>query len=239
MTNKLLFLLSLAIAITLACTVGHYAEAQTKRKKTILMQVIPVNLIVVRRPEITTQEQINLFLSALPRFREVKSQIKIVSIQEVDDVIGMNTYEDYVNRLFEWAKWSKKNKVRNQKVHAHFLLPPVTSNGVNYMGGVAGAICTTTRNLERKFSYSIMRIKNDKGLDRQEQSRTTAIHELLHNLGANHRDQNANIMHPSALAFSGVLPIQTATKRHVDNCRAGKGFYIDRYKVHESDLPFE
>lgn len=224
---KLLFPILVFILLFLI-TFAHWVEAET----------IPFDLVVVKRDEISTQDQINLFYIGAARLREVGVNIKVVSVREVPDYLQKNEYRDYVNRLFDWKNWASANRIRKNSRHIHFLLPPVKLNGRNYQGGSAGAVCTTTRNPSRKFSYSIVRLKNDSGEDRRIQSVTIAAHELLHNLGSNHNDGSANIMHSNAAIYNYSLPIVSSTRRQVNYCKQGKNPLGTRMYIQDFDKPF-
>lgn len=183
-------------------------------------QIFPVRLVVVKRSDITTQQQIDLFNQSIARFSEVKVKVKVVQVIETPDVINENDYSYYLARLFSWADWGKKNKLQTKGVHVHYLLPPVVSGTANYGGGVAGGICTTRRRTYAAFSYSIMRLVNTNGEDRIENSLVATTHELLHALGANHVDNHQNVMR--SYYNPGPQPILPLTKRHLKYCNQGK-----------------
>lgn len=180
------------------------------------LKVVPYKLVIVKRSDITTQQQLDLFLYAIERTKEVGVRIKIVQIVEVDDEVNQNHFDYYWNRLFLWDDWSKRKRLKKRGTHIHFLLPPVWKDGLNYGGGAAGAICSTTRNLHRQFSYSIMRLKNIHGQDRVDNSIVATLHEVLHSLGANHVRNKQNVMNPEYIP--GPQPILPITKRQVRDC---------------------
>ncbi len=190
------------------------------------LQVIPLRLIVIENQDTSVNDQINLFIEGVSRFNETNTYIDIKDIKVFKDVLHLNDYKYYINRLYKWHEWAIKNKVTTNRILTHFLLPPVVLNGTNYIGGVAGAICANSRrNSKRQFSYSIARLQNDIRQDRREQSRVAAMHEILHVLGSQHIDRTPNMMHPAALNF--VVNFKTyllhpATKDDVNRCRHNK-----------------
>lgn len=187
------------------------------------LQVIPLRLIVIDRPDISANKQIELFVEGVSRFNEVGAYINIVDVKVIPDYLNFNTYEAYQARLYRWHDWAIANKVTTNRIMTHYLLPPVILNNQRYMGGVAGGICTNElRNKKRRFSYSIMIDKNRAGQDRSEHSRTVAFHELAHNLGASHYDKVPNFMHSAAMNFLGTYQsylLHPITKKDVKGCR--------------------
>lgn len=197
-----------------SCSPAH-AEVKPTFK-----DVIPFKLVVVRRPDITVQQQLDIFFAGVARTKEVGTRIKVVAIIETDDVIQENDFSYYTHRLFSWVDWAEKQQIKTKADHIHFLLPPVYSKGVDYGGGVAGAICTTYRNPNRKFSYSTPRLKNLAGADRVDHSQVIVLHEVLHNLGASHSDGKPNVMR--SYYTPGEQPIFPVSKKQVNYCKQGK-----------------
>lgn len=204
-------------------------------------QSIPLDLVIVSRPDITTQQQIDLFLQGVNRLKEVGVTIAIRRIREVPDYLQRNQYADYVNRLFDWEKFLRRKKWTSKYRQVHMLLPPVVYNGVSYQGGVAGAVCVTKRNTDRKFSYSIMRLTDSSGTQsRTQHSVIATAHELLHTVGANHHDSPPNIMHSAAMMFAyQYLPILKVTQREVNYCSQGRSPAGRRSFISDYDKPFD
>lgn len=216
------------------------AEAQIK-------QTFRTAVVAIVRDDISVTEQLSLYAKGISRLPEASVNAKVTSVVILPDVLQQNSLEQYSSRLRSWSNWYDKNFKRSRYEHVHFLLPPVVdSNGSNYGGGVAGAICTTTRMVSRKYSYSIMRLKSDVGEDRREHSSISALHETLHNLGANHKEIRnfkpwINVMHPDALSLVSKyspLPILRQTKTEVEFCRKGKSPLGRAFHYAEVDPPF-
>ena len=202
------------------------------------IQTFPLKLVVVKRADITTQQQVDLFNRAITRFSEVGVRVKVTQVIETEDVIQENDLDSYWHRLFTWADWGKKNKLQQRGMHVHYLLPPVTKGSINYGGGAAGATCTTRKNLSRQFSYSIMRLVNQDGSNRIDHSLMSAVHELLHSLGANHIENQQNIMR--SYYTPGPQPILSLTKKQLNYCNQGKNplGVFTRRQLSSYDPPF-
>ena len=177
----------------------------------------PIDLVVIQRDEISTTKQIELFQQALNRLPEAKVKAHIASVREYQDEVQENSLAANWSRLFDWQKWADRKRIRNKDRIMFFLLPPLDNI---YQAGAAGAQCVTTRNTSRRYAYSVMRLKNNAGLDRLEASVTIALHELLHLFGAGHIDSSQNVMRSWYVA--GPQPILPLTKRQVKYCKNGK-----------------
>lgn len=195
--------------------------------------VFPVALVVIESPDSPSPEaQIQLFLDGVARLSEVNARVRFTQPPIiVPDILKLNSLDDYIHRLFAWTKFIEGRRLRKRSRSVHFLLPPVfDSEGGSYGGGAAGGVCEISSNSLRKYSYSIIRLKNQAGEDRREHSRVSALHEILHLLGANHYDRRnfqevPNVMHSAAMAFvkpNQKLPIASVTRHQVNWCRQGK-----------------
>lgn len=216
MKNEILYaVISIALALLLLCIVAPYSEAQSR-------QVVPLNIIIVKSPDTSYNDQANLALEGLSRSNEVGVYFDIKAIRTSEDYLKVNDYKYYFARHFRWHDYAKKQKWTNDNILTLYILPPVILNGINYIGGISGGICTHSRkNAKRQFTSAIVRNKNDQGLDRKEQSRVAVFHEILHNLGAHHIDSTTNMMHPAALAYVSTyesMLLHPKTKRDVDRC---------------------
>jgi hypothetical protein len=194
-----------------------FAFAQARAE---IKEIVPIKLVVVHRTDITDQQQIDLFYEAMRRLPEVKASAKVIAIISTEDEVQENDFDQYVHRMFSWWDWAKRKKYNERGVIVFFLLPPVERAGILYGGGAAGATCVRRRNTKRQFAYSIMRLKNVAGEDRIENSIVSALHEMLHTLGANHFDSRPNVMR--SYFTPGTQPIVKQTKREVEYCRQGK-----------------
>lgn len=215
------YLISLLL-LTSTAFAADKIPTDTKKFQTIEFTLVVVNSDL--SPSV--EDQLRLFYEGISRLEEVRSRIKIIKTLVVPDVIQKNHVDYYWARLFPWADWARKNGIKG---HVHFLLPTMyNDSGSTYGGGAAGAVCTTKLNKTRKYSYSTIRLKNNRGEDRQEHSKVIVAHELLHNLGANHIESRGfenlpNMMHPNAQAYAanGNLVILKRTLREVNYCRRG------------------
>lgn len=199
------FLLLAGVLLAL-CLVAPYAEAQSH----------PIDLVVIQRAEISTTKQIELFQLALNRLKEVNIQAHIASVREYQDEVQENSLAANWSRMFDWQKWADRKRIRNKNRIMFFLLPPLDNT---YQSGAGGAQCVTTRNTSRRYGYSVMRLKNNAGLDRIEASITIALHELLHLFGAGHIDSKQNVMR--SWYVPGPQPILPLTKRELRYCKQG------------------
>jgi hypothetical protein len=173
----------------------------------------PLDLVVVRRDDITTSQQIEMFQQATARLREVNISIQLKSIREVEDTVQKNKLEQNWSRLFDWAKAVKRDPNRI----TYFLLPPLDNV---YLAGAFGAQCVTTRNKSRRYGYSVMKLKNTTGEDRTQASMDIVLHELLHGFGAGHIDTRQNIMR--SYYVPGPKRILRQTLREINYCKNGK-----------------
>lgn len=180
--------------------------------------IVPLDLVIVERLDITTNKQIDIIIEAISRAVEVGIYFDIRRINVVKDRVKKNNIKDFVRRLKAWAKYSLRKKIRSPKVLTHFSLPLLVDNkGNQYQGGLASGYCTTKHfNSAFRYSYSIL-VKH-----LPEESKLIVLHELLHNEGAFHESDLNNLMYDK-VAYQGIkfkdYVISERTKAEVANCQ--------------------
>ena len=209
-------------------------------------QRIPIDVVIVERADISNAEQLAMLQLAASKWLEAGVEVRIERIHYWKS-FDQNKYSQYIGRLDYAAKRAKRERITRRGVLMHFALPPVCDEGGCYGGGVAGAVCTNQyRNSGRAYSYSILRLKNDYGQNRELGSLVSCAHEFGHNQGCNHEDSKQNIM--QSYFKDGPQPILPSCKNQIRYCRQGKnptgvfsipGITSRRLVISDFDKPFK
>lgn len=162
-----------------------------------------VTAVYVRHPDAVALEQITIdetkqaIVGANLQFRQLGQRIQIrgplrIETDPFPDVIGISDNErrEKLSKLNQWGR-----RLKGRKAHAvHFITAPLVSGDKRYIAGVSW-VCTN----KTRISGSVSNLKTGRLLE----AATTIAHEVGHTFGAEHVDEEPNIMHSAA---NSLLP---------------------------------
>lgn len=182
-------------------------------------ELIKIRLVTVETPYASESSQRQTAIEGFNRLSELGIRYRIIQESRYADVLNLNRLSyDKVDRLAAWGNFTRIRPHKGEVVH--YILPPLiaTWTPLPYLAGLAKSLCSV--GTRRAYSYSIaVEGKEDK-------ARLTALHEILHLIGAFHDDFTRNVMGSGALSYvtdgsTGSfrrLPITRATRKQVANC---------------------